>query len=393
MGERRPSWAALVVVLLAACTAAPLPSQSPSATIAPTPAATAEPTATPLPTPDPGDLPPILQALRYAPAGVTAFDFTDWAQLKAEAGFPDLTSSATDEEFSEFLHALVGDAVANTPSPHYPRSELASLLRGMAPDLGFNATDLEWEAYMHAAGNPPGLVVRFADHFDLQVLLARFDQVGYAVEDGPKDAVVYRLSLGSPALGPYLFMANVAVLADRRTLVLSTRPEALDGLLPGATDPSVAATDRATFEAAAAGLDGPTAANLQRGEPLCELLHPDAPYLSDVVRAEIAAAAPLHAYEVVGIGYSRAHDPIGSIVFAYADEADAAADLPGRRELAAGGHSIENPDVSYSERFTLVDAVSEGPLLVLRLAPYLDSASFLMGSITRRDLSFAACAG
>jgi len=175
------------------------------------------------------------------------------------------------------------------------------------------------------------------------------------------------------------------------TLLLSTMPDGLDALLAATADPSVTAAERAAFEMVAVALDHPTAANLQVGEPLCQYLQPDSPYLDDAVRAEIAAAAPLHPYEVLGIGYTTAHDPVGSIVFAYAEEADAAADLPGRTELATTGHSTANPAVTYAERFTLVDAVADGPMLVLRVAPYLDSPLFLLGAIPRRDLSFAAC--
>ena len=147
----------------------------------------------------------------------------------------------------------------------------------------------------------------------------------------------------------------------------------------------------------AAALTGATGAIVLLGAGTCAGFDsrtlPIDPAIAPQVQQQLEAAGPLHPYEALGIGYSRAWDPIGRIALAYADEdaATALADLPGRTLLARDGLSLATSAPIADSLFTLADARVDGPLLRLAVTPVGDRPQRLFDMAYRRDMLLASC--
>lgn len=393
--KRYPFAQALVIVLFAGCTAAPSPSATqpgPSATAS---VATSPPSAAPTPVPiGPGSGSSIQEALAFVPPGAPGVSFTDWAQLKAEAGYPNVTSSSPKDEHDALLaaiHAPLGPPTAHPPSVG---SELVIHLPYLAAQWGFDATDVAWEMATEA-DSARLIVLRFPDAFDLQPLVDLLVERAYTVDE-VNGARVYR---HDETPDQWLISApvfqNVALLEDGRTIMLAFRRPVSGGMgaiVESILDPSAASVERAQFTAVAAALDHPTGATLWLGDALCQVITGAAPAFNDQVKEEIVAAQPLGRYVALGIGYSDAHDPVGRMVFAYGTSEAAAADVAGRRQLAERGHvTWRNPPVTFADRwFSVVEARADGTNLLFELQPVNGTPAGMM-ALGSLEMTYATC--
>jgi hypothetical protein len=337
----------------------------------------------------------LLEALRYAPKGVQQVEFTDWAQIKEQTGFADLTSGSPNEDRDLFLSNFIGRTDPPTPQREWATATLLQIIRFQEEHWRFDVLDLDWEAFIQARQDDQfviAVVLRLRDGFDLDALIELLDERGYDAEVRG-ETTIRTHALTSEEWGLYpIQMHNVAILGDGRTLVLTTMPESLGPFVDAAADPSLAATDRAPLEAAATALGEPSSAIVIDGPMLCTSLDPANQPVPAPIQAEIDAATPLNLYTAWGMGYSSADDPIGRMVFVYGAPMLAAADLAGRQQLATSGHSIRYEGRTYAEMLTVDGAAADGGNLIFGLTPYADAPKYLFEGIYRRDMTYAVCA-
>ena len=353
-----------VLVSLAVLTACGSPTSSEEPSGRPSVGGDVGPSSTPALTTTPsqavpsvGDIPGSLgDALALAGPLVRRVYFTDWAAIRVAAGAKALVGTSAFEDKAEAIRndvTLAGFGVR--------------FLRSQAIDWGFDVFDLDWEALVQV---PDGRlwVLRFREGYDTTRLTTLLDERGFSNET-LAHGVLRTLSRSEFAgLKPLSLLqspdfANTGFLGDGRTLVLSAAlPEVVRADVSDGPQPIVDLSLIAT----AALLEGPVAAILEVGD-ICGLVThgPLAGMLGNkAMREMLARAGPLHAPNALGIGYAWQPDVHGRIVLGYAIEADAAADLAGRRLLAGEGLGLSS--VPYRiDHFSLIDARAEGHAIVL----------------------------
>jgi hypothetical protein len=368
-----------------------------------TPTTTDPPTATPVATPG---LTPVAfsghlgDALAYVGEGATLLWFTDWAAIRSSIGAEALTGASSPDEKRAALRVL---SVSRTDTPAseaaFDSASLGNLLK-QYEQWGYDVMDLDWELAIEAGSSPRVWIQRFRDGYDVGALEAKLDEYGFASETLPlgrlrtTDVGAFLSTIQSRQL----IMGNTGLSADGRTVILAaSQAEGTEAVRAFLTTGAPDSADASTLLAAAT-LEEPTSAALIIGPEWCSgydtgLLKPDE--IRAAVAAVLESAGPLAAYQTLGVGYSRAHEPIGRIVFSYLDPGDASADLAGRRLLAEDGISSVSGGTTlarYSEvLFALVDARTEGPAIVLDVAPIGDSPTRLQQMTLRRDMLFATC--
>lgn len=304
----------------------------------------------------------ITEALDFVPAEARWIGYTDWAALKGSREMAHLTSDSPVEEREAFYQGLVNREAAGTDFS--VKSGILDAARH-AETWGWDATDLEWELEVHRVGNEssPAHIARLREGFPTERLIQRLDDKEFSTE-AVGDSVLRSYPLDGDMPWSYAFMdpaiLNTAILADGRTLIMSFEADEVRAFLATLEGPGATADVRRSAQA----LDGPWAAVLLVGEDICSTFDGSSnedPMVRNRAASELDAAGQLHPYQVVALGYSRDHDPIGRLIFLYDDHAQAAADLPVRRALADTGTSLYQ-DVPYPEaHFSVVsDSVAEG---------------------------------
>lgn len=333
---------------------------------------------------------PLEDALTLVPAGTTQIYFTDWAQLETEAGFGGATSKGSEEELARLVRAFNGDAVNKIPPQHSPSlSPMVPYLLQMAEDWGFDMRDVAWEAAIVGVDVPSADVVRLADRFDVRELRERFVERGFQTEI-VRETTVYTADFSNEWVMHNPLFANVAILPDAATLVFAVGRPALQPILEATQLPPSSAGAAASLLVVAQGLDRPTAAILAAGEDICNSVESSARSWSDVIRGEVEGVGALHPYGAWGIGYTHAHDPIGRMVFVYANAADGRADFEGRQSLLATGHSVRGPR-TYADYFSVGDAALLDRSLTFELEPASGSPRVLFLGFPARDMTYATC--
>lgn len=330
------------------------------------------------------------------PPGAHQLYFTDWSAIKRAIGAEDVTSdSPLDERVAVSLATVKPEAAASAFGLQH--------LRTHADLWSFDTMDLEWEATVQVQDAPPARVLRFREGFDLAPVAARFDERDFTSEQ-LEGAVLrsHELDLGQDWVrGSELAISNTALLEDGRTLVASSDPEAVRAVVGEGVDQGAKTLP---FLAAIDLLQGASAAILLSGMDTCEAFAPFGlePDRLERARAELTAAGPLASYGALGVGYSTEWDPVGRIVFAYADPEAASADLRARASLAAHGTSVRSARPYAESAFTLEavqlrpsdDAQATGWSAVeLEVEPTNEMPRRLFDMVFGRDMLFATCSG
>ncbi len=289
---------------------------------------------------------PMLEALSLLPLGIDAFEFTDWAALKAAHGGADVSSASPLAERQQLMLDL-----ARSEATTFPLG--LDRLDTWSERWGWDTTDLEWQASCCNAFD--FFILRFREDWDAGPFMARLEADGYERRDLPH-ATSFTLEPGTDApdrdylervlgiegpMGDAPSRASVAIAPDGRTVVLVWGPDAHEILkLASRADP-VAIAD-GPFGRVAAALGRSLAASVVGERYVCtgtgverDLRDEDAPL--------VEAIGVLHPYQAFGLGYERdgpGEPAVGRYIFAYEHAKDASADLPGRRTLIEEGESI-----------------------------------------------------
>jgi hypothetical protein len=268
---------------------------------------------------------------------------------------------------------------------------------------GWDSLDLEWEARVYG----DLAVMRFAERWDVRRFRQALTGFGYRPEEvtgatvyhpDPTAEVPWHLRFanmhgldihGRAITEP---MVQVAVSDDGRTVLFSRSHQAGPRLLAGLeADPAaVAATGPGR---AALALGRPVAASVLHGSAACS--ERTNGWLEGEARRLAASVAPLHRYEALAAGYSRAHAAApadGRYVFEYEWPQQALEDLDGRRMLIEQGYQYDDDVSRYADvAFDLADAQVVGSGLVLDVSPVNDAPVHVMRQVRTSPILFATC--
>jgi len=382
--RRRIALALVVGVVIAACSSTP--SASPAAPATPavsgaasTPAgATSTPASTAEPTPAATPLAAAPLAVVDALVGdetATVF-YTDWSRIRGGA------PAAAPTDPADRL-ALILSLQGRAPASGFAMAQF----RGHRAAWGWDTLDLAWEATLQADG-PPVFVLGLAPGFDPAPVIAHFRERAFSeARRGP--ALVF-----SRALDPAddwvrtteLAVHTTAILEEKRLMVLSSSPEELDRALARLADTStLPGPHAAAFAGVVAGLGPVDAAIVLLRGGMCASFAPAAD------RALAAVAATLHPWAAVAAGWTTG-DPaaVGRFAFVYDDPATASADLAGRARLAREGSTGDGRPLADLV-FRVVDARTDGALILLDVEPAGGLAVRILQAYRRSELPFAAC--
>lgn len=371
---------ATVLALSATLAAAGCITRAP-ATPPPTPTAIPAATASPSPSPIPvaGRLG---EALAYVPPVTSSVSFTDWVTLKAGVGAAKVTGASSFGAKADVLET---------------ESTLAGyglrFIGAHRDDWGFDAMDLEWDLLIIPVSGAPIWVLRFPKGFDLRPIERHMDQRGFGSVALPGGR------LRAHALDPdaswtastELGILNTAFLADGQTLVLSPSQAPVREMLAAGPVDGMGTTARRVANL----LGSPAAATMLIGTDTCADiaagLPPSPADLRATIDKELGAAGPLHAYDALAIGYTRAAPVIGRIVIGYDDPATEAADFSGRTTLVRSGTSTRSGKSYGDTIFTLAKARQEAGSMVFEVTPRDDQPARLFDLVIDRDMLFALC--
>jgi hypothetical protein len=351
--------------------------------------------------------PDLAAALEFAPINSDHFAYTNWTFLKAVAGVPDLTSADDMDDRFDFVGALGRESQAT--GSMFGRTGF--MLH--AEIWGWDSTDLDWEANFVLDSGPPVYVLRLRQDFDLEPVLARFEERGFTATDyAGYTRYSHAMDLQAEWLRATEFaILNTLILPEERVFILSSAPEApllvLDSWLE---QRSLAA--RPDVSAAAAALGDAGAVYLSPAGCLpfdvAALLGPSAtPENMAAAIEELRQTGIQGHYTVLALGYQILTDngeetPVGMVVHHYPLTAQAEADLAPRRVLAETGNSLARPDTSYADLFEVLDAAVLAPSahgediganLVLTLRARDRTPQLFFDMLYQRDMLFSVCGG
>ncbi len=341
---------------------------------------------------------PLLEALAYVPSDSepASLDFVDWAQLRELHGGAHLTGDSPLAERQRLMLEIAGAEAATMPLGF-------DRLAAWRDTWGWGNADLEWEARVYGEF----AVMRFGEHWDTSRFddaLDGFDYTAHRLggitlyEPDPVAQVPWQLRFanmhgldihGQAVTEP---MVWVALDEDTRTVVFGRSAEAGTILRDGTVARPTEVAERG-FGRAASALGTPVAASIIDGEVACS--ETTMGWLEGAARRAAAAVAPLHRYEALAVGYTRAAvdtPPQGRYVFAYPDATQAHDDLAGRQVLVEEGNPFNDNFSRYDEAaFGLSDARVVGSRLVLDVAPVNDEPVHVMRQVRTTPILFATC--
>ncbi len=204
------------------------------------------------------------QALTMAPITASTVSFTDWALLKQYEGASGLTSKSGAQDRLRFILSLTKD---QAEASAYGLSYFV----GHATAWGWDSTDLLWEINVQTASGSPAYVLRFRDDFDFAPVVAHFIKRGFSRNEY-HGVPIYSHNLdftASWATSSDLAIFNTAVLATKRTLVLSGSAESVRGVLDVIRGAAPALTGDRWTPATISRLDTMAAAMILPGAGAC----------------------------------------------------------------------------------------------------------------------------
>jgi hypothetical protein len=320
----------------------------------------------------------------------------DWDQLKSLHGGADVNSTSPLAERQRLLLAIAQAEAAPLPLG-------LDRLTIWSDTWGWDNTDLEWEARIYGTL----AVLRFGKHWDARTFHDALIKLGYrarAFEGGvaydpdpaaevpwqARFANIHGLGIHGPAVTEP--MVRVAISDDGRTVLLSRTADPGARLRAG-LEADRAAVAASAFGRAAAALGRPVAASLIHGREACS--EETNAWLHGEARAIAASVAPLHPYEALAAGYTRADEatpPTGRYVFAYAGAQQARDDLSGRQRLIEKGYQYNDDTSRYEDvAFSLTRAHVTGSRLVLDVAPVGGEPVHVLRNMRIRPALFATC--
>lgn len=323
--------------------------------------------------------------------------YTDWQAVKAAIGVPWLTSQASVDVRIAFARLLTEDHAAASA---YGLTRLSV----HAEAWGFDTTDLDWEAQVTATGIPPTYLLKLRDDFDVETLVGRFSERGFARTES------YGAAVFSRAFNPTeewistteIAMYNTAILEDEKLLILSSSSAAVEILLATRAGELPSFAEDTSVATAVGHLAEPFAAYLLLGESTCLRFSPN-PLLDligtsvgnsalDNLRAWLDSGEPLHRYAALGVGYRVEDDRlVGTIAFAYASAEDAEHDLEPRHLLAESGGSSHWEAPIAQSYFVIENARVDESAIVFSVWPVNDQPRRLFQMVLYADAPFAAC--
>lgn len=376
-------WIVLLIGGLAACTTLSIPvTGTPSATVS-----------APIEMPVRDNL---HEALSLVPAHANFVEFTNWALIKRETGFPGISSLDEFETRLDFLRTVV---------EKYPLPAAYGLIhmQDHSELWGWDLTDLEWEV-RSSRNIHPNYVLKFRDDFDFTPFLDHLEERGFKktnyqglpIYSHPVDTALDWIGTTE------LSIVNTAVIEEANLLVMSGDKDIVESIFGSFQKQSDSLADNEFVQELIASLaDSP---GVFVSGDVCSLLGPQALMdrlasepLKDTkqrqLRRQLDSRPPLESYEALGIGYSL-EDPetMGRIILQFSDPETALKDLEPRQQLAETGMILQDETRSYRETFfTLRKARVEGDRIILEVGAVENGALGIFEMARQLDMSFATC--
>lgn len=336
----------------------------------------------------------LAEALRYAPADLRLLQFADWTLLRQYAG--DTGSTATDAGDARRLLPRAANGEFFIPTGY--ASQTAAANRAL---WGWDFGDLRWESALQLDDGRTAYVMRLADDFPLDALLARFAERGFGQTEVNGALLLSRqLDLSAP-WSVDLATFNAAVFPEARVLVHAPSLESVAKVVAAATGESTPAADLPEYQATAAQLGATSAALLGPYALHCAVFDPAAIFAgaelpsAGAVQEAFAARfgnTPLGPFMALGVGFALEEgQPVGRIVLAYPDAASAEADLAPRAALATSGKSLLVDEPVSAVLFTVDAAVAVENTVVFTVTPVNNQPGRLFSMFFNRDMGFAGC--
>lgn len=376
-------WIVLLIGGLVACTTLSIPVTSTPSAIVSAP--------TEMPVED-----NLHEALSLMPAHANFVEFTNWALIKSETGFPGISSADDFEQRIDFLRTAI---------EKYPLPAAYGLIhmQGHSELWGWDLTDLEWEV-RSSINIHPNYVLKFRDDFDFTPFLDHLKERGFK-KTIYQDLPIYSHPVDTALdwIGTTeLSIVNTAVIEDANLLVMSGDKDVVESILGIFQKQSDSLADNKFVQELIASLANSPGVFVS-GD-VCSLLGPQALMdrlayepLKDTkqrqLRRQLDSRPPLESYEALGIGYSL-EDPetIGRIILQFSDPETALKDLEPRQQLAETGTTRQDESRSYREIFfTFRTARVEGDQIIMEVEDAHNGKLGIFEMVDLLDMSFATC--
>ncbi|HEY7339598.1 MAG TPA: hypothetical protein VH591_01845 [Ktedonobacterales bacterium] len=331
----------------------------------------------------------VLQALAFAPAGVTDFTFTDWSLITDYEGIPNVTSKSSDSDRTRFLSSLTqGQAAASS----FGLSDI--LTQEAVETWSFDPRDFSWDATLYARSLLDATVVKFHADFDLTPVIAHFRDRGYD-QSVYRDFTIYshKVDIGADWFGTLdNTIFNVAELASQKILIFGGSLDSLHAVIDAYKGATPSLTSNAATHSLAQSLGSLFSVEIVSSATTCAELDSLPIEKQTILQSDLSGLNDLHAYTWLGVGYRYEQRHLtGLIALNFPSMKDATSDLGQRRKLAASGTSLVSNHPYSSEIFTVDNAGVHNDNLTLNVSPVGGEPIHLFDMMLYDDLAFAAC--
>lgn len=356
----------------------------------------------------------LMNALTFAPADTSVFSFTDWTLLKKYMKLENLPEKVTREQVTDLIQKLRSQA----PSAMLEQTSFAIEDNPFLQTWSWNFADVDWETNLESSANePPVEVIKLRDNFDMAPAVARFQEHGFTESDyaGAK-LYTHDLTIKEEweRTGWGIRMHNVAVLADKKMLVLSSGADSVKAVVDAVQkgESGLLAGDKAITDMVTQ-LGEVGAVEIMAGKAACDHFsfmregnqNPTVQPIITKLREQIANG---HAYDAFAAGYRYEGDQSLTFVAMHFDSPDSAkADMPIRLDMLKNGTSLQlgtgtTYDKMLTDRKATYDTEVAGSTLLIKfkggsVTSDIDQVSsdltpkLIQDMFFRADMTFAIC--
>jgi hypothetical protein len=322
---------------------------------------------------------PLAEAMRTLPPDSLRLGFTDWSRVARDLDAPRGEDALDDELLTEFLGRAYDADVTTT-------SAVVESFEGLYANFGITPADAEWEAYGQARTGSVE-VLKLRDGVDLDRIEDGLREAGYEPPADDDGVWVGSGDLVATLDVPLTYLQeNIALLRDRRLLLMAEETSFLEQSLPVVTEGEASVMDADGVAELVEVADDALSVQVWVKDFVCEdLAMSKASELESREGARLVEdAGGVHPLD--GMVLARDRGDTARIGMWFSTEAQAEDDLQPRTDLARG--AAPGQGGTFAERFEVRRAVQEGRLVRFDLSAQSDT---LMSDLGQGSVLFATC--
>ncbi|NUR07037.1 MAG: hypothetical protein HOQ45_08510 [Nocardioidaceae bacterium] len=322
-------------------------------------------------------------AVSRLPASTLRTTYTDWAQVRSQAGGEGLDPGSSERQVRGFLNRAYDRDLTSGSAISDSTSALSRL-------YGFSPLDAQWEALGQSREGQVD-VVRVDDDVDLAGVERALRRLGYTPPAGGSGSggtwaggadLVARIS---PDLTPV--QQNVVVLPDEKLVLMSDNAAYASAAADSATGDARSLSDVTGIDDLADAAATPVAATMWSSTFACEDLSMGSADEEDQRVGDDLVAKAGEISPLAGLVMAQQDDRTINVGLQFENDDQASENLQPRVDLASG--DAPGQGGSFSDRFTITSGTAQDSTVLLQLRP--KPGQSVLSDLSSGPVLFATC--